>query len=73
MGGVDLVIGKVEGVYIVDWVLLKEGKLDIGKMKFIVWCGYYDYVVLDKIFEMVIFGGDKVILVGLEGNVEQVQ
>ncbi|KAK4666306.1 hypothetical protein QC763_0071510 [Podospora pseudopauciseta] len=71
MGGVDLVIGKVEGVHIADWALSKEGKLDIGKTKPIARCGYYDYVVLDKTFEMVIPGGDKAILAGLEGNAEQ--
>nr|CDP28761.1 Putative protein of unknown function [Podospora anserina S mat+] len=73
MGGVDLVIGKVEGVHIADWALSKEGKLDIGKTKPIARCGYYDYVVLDKTFEMVIPGGDKAILAGLEGNAEQAQ
>ncbi|KAK0654170.1 hypothetical protein QBC41DRAFT_386585 [Cercophora samala] len=71
MGGVDLVIGKVEGVHIADWALSRGGKLDIGKTKPIARCGYYEYVVLDKTFEMVIPGGDRAILAGLEGNAEQ--
>ncbi|KAK0744386.1 hypothetical protein B0T21DRAFT_380680 [Apiosordaria backusii] len=71
MGGVDLVIGRVEGVHIADWALSKEGKLDIAKTKPIARCGYYEYVVLDKTFEMIIPGKDKAILAGLEGNADQ--
>ncbi|KIV98783.1 uncharacterized protein PV09_09458 [Verruconis gallopava] len=71
MGSVDIVIGKVMGIYIDDNVLT-DGKLDIRKMEPIARCGYYEYAVVRDTFEMVIPGMDEATLAGLEGNSKKV-
>ncbi|KAK3994295.1 hypothetical protein QBC44DRAFT_349082 [Cladorrhinum sp. PSN332] len=68
LGSVDVVIGRVVGVHISDWALNREGKLDVQKTRPIARCGYFEYVVLDKTFEMVIPGTDEGLLAGLEGR-----
>jgi len=72
LGTVDVVIGRVVAVHIADWAL-SHGRLDVMKTKPIARCGYYEYAVVDKTFEMVIPGMDEVILAGLEGNRERVE
>ncbi|KAK0644698.1 hypothetical protein B0T16DRAFT_418099 [Cercophora newfieldiana] len=72
MGSVDVVIGRVVAVHIADWALT-EGRLDVRKTKPIARCGYYEYAVVEKTFEMVIPGMDDMILAGLEGNRDKVE
>lgn len=42
--------------------------MDIKLIKFIVRLGYYDYIVVNEIFEMKVFVVFKEELVGLEGR-----
>ncbi|KAK0616151.1 hypothetical protein B0T14DRAFT_522634 [Immersiella caudata] len=71
LGAADVVIGRVVAVHIADWALT-EGRLDVTKTKPIARCGYYEYAVVDKTFEMVIPGLDEITLAGLEGSREKV-
>ncbi len=65
---VDLVIGRVELIHIADDVIGVDGKIDIERVKPIARLGYYDYTVVDNIFEMVTPGADEAELAGLEGT-----
>ncbi|KAK5651428.1 hypothetical protein OQA88_12516 [Cercophora sp. LCS_1] len=67
LGSVDLVVGRVVAVHIDDEVLT-NGRVDVRKIKPIARCGYYEYAVVEKTFEMVIPGDDEVTRAGLEGN-----
>ena len=58
MGTVDIVIGRVVGVFINDSVLT-DGKLDIRKTQPIARCGYYEYAVVKDTFGMEIPGSNK--------------
>jgi flavin reductase (DIM6/NTAB) family NADH-FMN oxidoreductase RutF len=68
MGAVDMVIGLVVGVNIRDEYILPSGKLDILKMKPLARMGYYDYTVVESIFEMAIPGDNEVVRAGMEGR-----
>lgn len=46
-----IVIGQVIGVYIRD-EFLKDGKVDTAAMQLIARCGYFDYAVIDRLFQM---------------------
>lgn len=67
MGSVDVVIGKVVGIYI-DEEVLTDGKIDVRKTEPIARCGYYEYAVVRETFEMRIPGEGKAVLGGLEGS-----
>jgi len=67
MGTVDVVIGEVLGVHIKDEFILQDGKLDIVKMRPIGRLGYYDYTIVDNVFEMVIPGLNEEVRGGMEG------
>jgi flavin reductase (DIM6/NTAB) family NADH-FMN oxidoreductase RutF len=67
MGTVDMVIGKVIGIHIKDEFITGEGKLDVLKIRPIARLGYYDYTVVESIFEMVIPGPDEKLRAGMEG------
>jgi flavin reductase (DIM6/NTAB) family NADH-FMN oxidoreductase RutF len=67
---VDLVIGRVEHVHIDDDVIGADGKLDVLKMRPIARLGYYDYTVVDNIFEMMPPGASREELAGLEGTTD---
>jgi hypothetical protein len=47
-------------------VVLANGKLDIAKIRPIARMGYFDYAVIDNVFEMII--PDEEALAGLEGR-----
>jgi flavin reductase (DIM6/NTAB) family NADH-FMN oxidoreductase RutF len=49
---VDLVIGRVVRVHIADDVLGADGKIDIPRLRPLARMGYYDYAVIDEVFEM---------------------
>lgn len=68
MGTVDIVIGKVVGVYVADDVInMQTGKVDVAKTQPIARCGYYDYAVVRECFEMRMPGAD-IMRAGLEGS-----
>jgi flavin reductase (DIM6/NTAB) family NADH-FMN oxidoreductase RutF len=67
MGAVDVVIGKVVGIYI-DEAVLTDGKIDVKKTQPIARCGYYEYAVVRETFEMRIPGEGMALLAGLEGS-----
>ncbi|KAK5940521.1 hypothetical protein PMZ80_006937 [Knufia obscura] len=68
MGTVDIVIGKVIGVYIADEVInTQTGKVDVAKTEPIARCGYYDYAVVRECFEMKMPGAE-IMRAGLEGS-----
>lgn len=46
-----LVIGEVVGVHI-DPAFVKDGRVDMAAMQPIARCGYMDYVVADRVFQM---------------------
>ena len=67
MGTADVVIGEVLGIHIKDEFLLPNGKLDILKIKPLARLGYYDYSVVETVFEMVIPGANENLRHGMEG------
>ena len=67
MGSVDVVIREVVGIHIKE-VVLTDGKIDLRKTQPIARCGYYEYAVVKETFEMIVPGGQKAMLAGLEGS-----
>ncbi len=65
---VDLVIGRVERVHVDDAFILPDGKLDVARLKPIARLGYYDYTVVEQVFEMKPPGASEAELAGLEGR-----
>ena len=49
---VDVVFAEVMKIHVKDEFIAADGKLDILKMRPIARMGYYDYTVIDNIFEM---------------------
>ena len=68
VGTVDVVFGAVVQIHIDERYVAKTGKLDIPKIKPIARMGYYDYAVVDSVFEMRIPGASAEALEGLEGK-----
>lgn len=58
----------VAQVHIDDDVIMDNGKLDIKSIRPIARLGYYDYTVVDQIFEMKAPAATKEELAGLEGR-----
>jgi flavin reductase (DIM6/NTAB) family NADH-FMN oxidoreductase RutF len=67
MGTVDVVIGEVLGVHIKEEFILPDGKLDIAAIRPIGRLGYYDYTIVDNVFEMTIPGLNEEVRSGMEG------
>jgi flavin reductase (DIM6/NTAB) family NADH-FMN oxidoreductase RutF len=67
MSTVDIVIGKVIGIHIKDEFITSEGKLNVLKIRPIARLGYYDYTIVESVFEMVIPGPDEKLRAGMEG------
>ena len=67
VGNVDVVFGEVVRIHVKDEIVTAEGKIDIPRVKPIARMGYYDYAVIDQVFEMRIPGSD-VAAAGLEGR-----
>ncbi len=67
VGTVDVVYGEVARIHVRDDVVLPDGKLDVLKIRPIARLGYFDYTVVDNVFEMII--PDEEALAGLEGRV----
>jgi flavin reductase (DIM6/NTAB) family NADH-FMN oxidoreductase RutF len=68
---VDVVIGEVMGVHIKDDFIRPDGKLDIATMRPIGRLGYYDYTIVDNVFEMTIPGLNEDVRSGMEGARKQ--
>ena len=68
IGTVDVVIGEVLAVHIMDEFILPDGKLDILRMKPIGRLGYYDYTCVESFFEMAIPGSNEDLRAGMEGK-----
>lgn len=68
MGSADVVIGRVVGIHIREGYILPDGKLDVLKMKPLARLGYYDYTVIESVFEMAIPGDNEVVRQGMEGR-----
>ncbi|MFT4726524.1 MAG: flavin reductase (DIM6/NTAB) family NADH-FMN oxidoreductase RutF [Granulosicoccus sp.] len=67
VGNVDVVFAEVVRIHVNDDVLTSDGKIDIPKIKPIARLGYYDYCVVDNVFEMKI-PGSSTAADGLEGK-----
>ena len=67
VGNVDVVFAEVVRIHVNDDVVSDNGKLDIPKIKPIARMGYYDYAVIDNVFEMRI-PGEQAAADGLEGR-----
>lgn len=67
-GPVDVVYGEVVRIHIREDVVAPDGKLDIPKIRPIARMGYYDYCVVDSVFEMKIPNVDQSVNDGLEGR-----
>lgn len=61
MGTVDLIIGRVVGVYIDDSVLT-NGRIDVRKAMPIARLGYYEYAVVKDSFDMIIPGEERTLV-----------
>ena len=66
-GTVDVVFAKVERIHIRDDAIGNDGKIDVKRLRPIARLGYYDYTVVDHVFEMRIPGANAAELAGLEG------
>lgn len=73
MGTVDIVIGRVIGIHIKDEFIQPDGKLNILKVRTIARLGYYDYTVIESIFEMIPPFTDEKFLSGMEGRKEDIR
>lgn len=51
-GAADLVIGQVERIHLADEIIRPDGRLDIETIKPLARMGYYDYAVVESVFEM---------------------
>ncbi len=67
VGTVDVVFGEVARIHVRDDIVTADGKIDILKIKPIARMGYYDYTVVDNLFEMKIPGSEHA-AAGLEGR-----
>jgi len=68
VGTVDVVFGRVELIHVEDAAIAADGKLDIPAIRPIARMGYYDYTVIDEVFEMRIPGASDAAADGLEGK-----
>jgi len=67
MGTVDVIIGLVVLVHIKDDAIGSDGRLNVLRIRPLARLGYFDYTTVESSFEMVIPGGNKDLLRGLEG------
>ena len=68
VGTVDVVFGEVKHIHIDDNALTHDGLVDILGIQPIARMGYYDYTVVNNVFEMKIPSGSEEELAGLEGR-----
>lgn len=70
VGTVDVVFGEVLRIHIDEIALCADGRIDVTGIRPIARLGYYDYTVVETVFEMVIPGADAAELAGLEGRAD---
>lgn len=68
VGTVDIVFAEVVKIHVKDEYIDEHGKLDIKKIRPIARLGYYDYTVIDNVFEMRIPMASAEEAAGLEGR-----
>ncbi len=68
VGTVDVVFAEVVRIHVRDDVIDADGKLDIARIRPIARMGYYDYAVIDGVFEMRIPEASDAAAAGLEGK-----
>ncbi|MCK0198390.1 flavin reductase family protein [Ancylobacter sp. 6x-1] len=68
VGSIDIVFAQVELIHIDDRVIRADGRLDIETIRPIARMGYFDYAVIDRVFEMRVPGSDSDAQAGLEGR-----
>lgn len=66
----EIIIGRVAHVHIKDEFIMESGKIDIAAIKPLARLGYYDYTVVEKIFEMKAPVASDKELAGLEGRTD---
>ncbi|MBL8383694.1 MAG: flavin reductase family protein [Burkholderiales bacterium] len=71
MGAADVVFGRVVAVHIADDALDERGMIDVLRLKPLARMGYFDYTYVDNRFQMIIPGGNRAVLAGLEGSPEK--
>jgi flavin reductase (DIM6/NTAB) family NADH-FMN oxidoreductase RutF len=67
-GAVDVIIARVVLVHIKDDVIRPDGRIDIAGIRPLARLGYYDYTVVESIFEMAIPQSNENLLAGLRGE-----
>lgn len=68
VGTIDIVFARVEKIHIDDRIIRSDGRLDIPAIRPIARLGYFDYTVVDNVFEMRVPGSDGDAQAGLEGR-----
>jgi flavin reductase (DIM6/NTAB) family NADH-FMN oxidoreductase RutF len=68
VGTVDVVFAEVVKIHIKDEYISENGKLNIKKIRPIARLGYYEYAVIDNVFEMEIPMASEEEAAGLEGR-----
>lgn len=68
VGTVDAVFAEVVRIHVRDEVIDADGKLDIARIRPIARMGYYDYTVVEQVFEMRIPEASDAAADGLEGR-----
>jgi len=68
MSTVDIVIGKFIGIHIKDEFITSDGKLNVLEIRPIPRLGYYDYAIVESVFEMAIPAPDEKLRSGVEGS-----
>jgi flavin reductase (DIM6/NTAB) family NADH-FMN oxidoreductase RutF len=68
MGTADIVIGRVIAIHIKDEVIGPDGRVDVLRIRPLARLGYHDYTSVESVFEMLIPGGNKTVLAGMDGS-----
>ena len=63
-----MIIARVVLVHIKDDVIRPDGRIDIAGIRPLARLGYYDYTVVESIFEMAIPQSNENLLAGLRGE-----
>lgn len=68
VASIDIVFARVEKIHIDDAIIKPDGRLDIQSIRPIARLGYFDYTVVNEIFEMRVPESDEAARIGLEGR-----
>jgi flavin reductase (DIM6/NTAB) family NADH-FMN oxidoreductase RutF len=67
MGSVDVVFGRVVAIHVDDQAI-REGRIDVEKLRPLARLGYYDYTAIESVFTMAPPGRNEKLAAGLEGS-----